>query len=185
MHLKSNRACADDLPPFSPGVAWRTDRIKSAARGRQSGITGQRSRPGCLACGIHIKDEVAVPLPIPDTTDGIVRPPLGKAGLLEKRAKRFQARTVYARQETTYRYFVDSGNTVSLLVFRWPMTPVSIRSEITQDDCLGLSKIPESTNYRYTNSLSMWYNKGKCMWKGMNSINGTSNHTSGLTSVDG
>ena len=30
-----------------------------------------------------------------------VRPPLGKAGLFEERAKRFQARTVYARQETT------------------------------------------------------------------------------------
>ncbi len=96
-----------------------------------------------------------------------------------------QGRSTLARKRLIGRYFVDSGNTVSLLVFRWPMTPVSIRSEITQDDCLGLSKIPESTNYRYTNSLSMWYNKGKCMWKGMNSINGTSNHTSGLTSVDG
>src|SRR5229473_2954410 len=31
----------------------------------------------------------------------------------------------------------------------------------------------------------MWYNKGKCMWKGMKISNGTSNHTSGLTCVDG
>src|SRR6266849_2412471 len=36
-----------------------------------------------------------------------------------------------------------------------------------------------------TKSLSMWYNKGKCMWKGMKISNGTSNHTSGLTCVDG
>jgi hypothetical protein len=64
---------------------------------------GQRSLSCCLACGIHIKDDVAATLPIPDTTDGFVRPPLGKAGLLEERAKRFQARTVYARQETTQR----------------------------------------------------------------------------------
>src|SRR6266851_1436487 len=33
----------------------------------------------------------------------------------------------------------------------------------------------------YTKSLSMWYNKVKCMWKGMKISNGTSNHTSGLT----
>src|SRR5713101_7653202 len=36
-----------------------------------------------------------------------------------------------------------------------------------------------------TKSLSMWYNKVKCMWKGMKISNGTSNHTSGLTCVDG
>jgi hypothetical protein len=65
---------------------------------------GQRSLPCCLACGIHIKDDVAATLPIPDTTDGFVRPPRGLAGLLEERAKRFQARTVYARQETTERW---------------------------------------------------------------------------------
>ena len=47
-----------------------------------------------------------------------------------------------------YRYFVDSGNTVPLLVFRWLMTPGSMRSEITQDGCLKSSKNPKSTNYR-------------------------------------
>jgi hypothetical protein len=45
---------------------------------------GQCSLPCCLACGIYIKDDVAPTLPIPDTTDGIVRPPLGKAGLLAR-----------------------------------------------------------------------------------------------------
>jgi hypothetical protein len=34
MHLKRDRACANDLPSFSSGEAWRTDRIQSAARGR-------------------------------------------------------------------------------------------------------------------------------------------------------
>jgi hypothetical protein len=81
----------------SPSVARRTDRIKSASRRRRSGITGQGSLPCYLACSIHIKDKVAAPLPIPDTPDGIVRPPRGLAVLLQERAKCFQAGTVYAR----------------------------------------------------------------------------------------
>src|SRR5436190_259271 len=83
MHLQSDRAGAHDLPAFSPGVAGRTDRIKSASRGRQSGIT----------------DQVAVSLPIPDPTKGLVGPPLGKAVLLEERAERFQAGTIHVSQE--------------------------------------------------------------------------------------
>src|SRR5436305_1167428 len=101
MHLKSDRACAHDLPSLSPSVAWRTNRIKSASRGRQVRITGQCSLSCCLACGIDIKDDVAAPLPTPDTTDGFVRPPLGKAVSLKERAKGFQAGTVYTCQETT------------------------------------------------------------------------------------
>ncbi len=50
-------------------------------------------------------------------------------------------------------------------------------------DALGQKQ--EALRYYHTKSLSMWYNKGKCMWKGMKISNGTSNHTSGLTCVDG
>ncbi len=62
---------------------------------------------------------------------------------------------------------------------------------------VGASQRPHTETWRFvvrhkpvvvqpdTKSLSMWYNKGKCMWKGMKISNGTSNHTSGLTCVDG
>jgi hypothetical protein len=50
----------------------------------------------------------------------------------------------------SYRYFVDMGNTAPLLVFRWLMTPGSMRSETTQDGYAKSSKNPESTNYRYS-----------------------------------
>jgi hypothetical protein len=56
-----------------------------------------------LTGGIDVKDDVATPLPIPDPTDGIVRPPLSKTVLLEEGAKRFQAGAIYACQETTQR----------------------------------------------------------------------------------
>src|SRR2546421_3212158 len=99
MHLKSNAACANDLPSFSPSVAWCTDRIKSASRGRQGGVTRQRSLPCCLACGIDIKDDVTATLSIPQTTNGSVCPSLHKAVLLEESAKRFQAGMVYVSEE--------------------------------------------------------------------------------------
>src|SRR5689334_1117259 len=103
MHLKSDGACADDLPSFSPGVAWCTDRIESASRGRQRWIRGQGSLPCCLACGIHIKDDGVATLPIPNPTDRLRGPPRSLAVLLEELAKGFQAGTVDARQKTTQR----------------------------------------------------------------------------------
>jgi hypothetical protein len=74
MHLKRDRACANDLPSLSPGVAWRTDRIQSASRGRQGWITGQGRLSCGLASGIDVKDEVAAPLAVPDAANGIGAP---------------------------------------------------------------------------------------------------------------
>src|SRR5712692_841934 len=88
VHLESGRARAYHFPSFAPCVAWRTDRLESAFGSRQGRITGQSSRSGCLACGIHIKDDVATTLSIEDSTNGRFRPPLGKA-LLKKSTEGF------------------------------------------------------------------------------------------------
>jgi hypothetical protein len=103
MHLKGDGACADDLPSFSPCVAWRTDRTESASRGRQRWITGQRSLPRRLAGGIHVKNEVAAALTIPNATDRLRGPSLSKAVLLAELAKSFQAGPIYTREKTTQR----------------------------------------------------------------------------------
>jgi hypothetical protein len=99
MHLKRDSACANDLPSFSSGEAWRTDCIKSASRGRQDWITGQGSLSCGLASGIDIKDDVAAPLAVPDAANGIVAPSFGKTGLLKERTKRFQTGTIHVSQE--------------------------------------------------------------------------------------
>jgi len=94
MHLKCDRACANDLPSFSSGEAWRTDGIQSASRGRQGWITGQRRLSCGLACGIDAKNDVAVSPPIPNATDGFVGPPRGLAVLLEEGPKGFDTGTI-------------------------------------------------------------------------------------------
>jgi hypothetical protein len=100
MHLKHGRASADDLAALAPGVARGTNRIESAARGRQFRSSWQGTLPRRLTGGIHITDDVAVTLPVPNTANGIVGPPLRKTGLLKESTKRFQARTIHVSQET-------------------------------------------------------------------------------------
>jgi len=53
----------------------------------------------CLACGIHVKDDVTASLPIQIPDESFAIP--CKALLLEELAKRFQAGTVYTSEETT------------------------------------------------------------------------------------
>src|SRR5258708_4753452 len=97
MNILPGFGCPDKVRDvFSP-----RDRTGICEAGLGEVSTGQCPLSCCLACGIDIKDDVAASLPIPDTPDGFVRPPLGKAVLLKERAKRFQAGTVYTRQETT------------------------------------------------------------------------------------
>jgi hypothetical protein len=55
------------------------------------------------------KTSVSASLPIPNTTNGIVHPSLGKALLLEERAKRFQTGRVYAGKKTAERWRDEEG----------------------------------------------------------------------------
>ena len=101
VHLKRRGARADHLTTLASAVAGRTDGIESASCCGQRWIAGQRPLPCCLTCRIDVKDNVAATLAVEDAANGFRGPSFWKAALLEKRAKRFQARTVYARQETT------------------------------------------------------------------------------------
>jgi len=89
VHLKGGRACPHDLTSLAACVTRRTHGIETASGSRQPRVARQCSLPGGLTCGIYIKDDVAMPLPVPDSTNGICAPPLCKAVLLKERSELF------------------------------------------------------------------------------------------------
>src|SRR5712692_4885980 len=84
MHLKCCGACADHFPSLAPLVAWRTDCVESASCRRQFRIAGQRSLPSRLPCCIHIKNDAAARLSVPQTADTLQSPSVGVCMPLEE-----------------------------------------------------------------------------------------------------
>jgi hypothetical protein len=54
-----------------------------------------------LARGIHIKENEATPLSIPQTANALRRPPVCKTVLFKESAEGFQAGAIHISQETT------------------------------------------------------------------------------------